>query len=388
MNMLLSGHQIELYESFKAFVLRNIIPKAASWDSSESIPKDLIDQMTKEGYLGSIVPEKYNGRSWDFVTFGLLNEAFGRGSSSLTDLITVQTMVETTLMKWGTENQRKQWLPLLAGGEIIGAYAMTEPTAGSDLQGMKTVFSKKQDRYVISGIKKWISFGEIADLFIVFGKLDGAPIAGLVSRRTPGVEVTSIKNMMGFKAGHLAQISFNGVEITEENILGKPGFAFSYIAPYGLHYGRISTACSACGLLRACFEESLSYVTQREVSGAKLAEKGMVRQMIAEMGVDLEATTQLCINACRAEDSHAPESIDKTLIAKYFSSRAVVRAASDAVQLRGASGCHEGHPVARYYRDAKIMEIIEGTTQIHQDILGRKFIKKAQGENSWNKYPH
>lgn len=378
MQTLLSGQLIERYKLFNEFVKQNVIPHVEEWDSQESIPSSIIKMMGEKGYLGSIVPKKYEGQSMDYVLFGLLNEAFGRGSSSLTDLITVQTMTEITLLKWGSEPLRQHWLPPLAKGELIGAYAMTEPSTGSDLTSMKTTFSRKHEKYIVNGVKKWISFAELADVFIVFGKLNELPTTCLVPRSSPGVSVKPIKNMMGFRAGHLGEVSFNEVEIPEENIIGKPGFALSYIAPYGLHYGRMSTACSAWGLMRACLEESTAYVADRQVGGVKLQEKGMIREIIAKMGVNVEAATQLCINACKAEDMHSPEAMDKTLIAKYFTSKAVVHAASDAVQIKGASGCHEGSPVARYYRDAKIMEIIEGTSQVHLDILGKRFIEKRQ----------
>ena len=177
--------------------------------------------------------------------------------------------------------------------------------------------------------------------------------------------------MLGFRAAGLAQINFHDVEVPSVNIVGKSGFALSHIAPVGLQYGRISTACSAAGLLRGCFEESISYAATRKVANQTVGNIGMIRSMIAKMGTDLQAARFLCYAACRAEDEHLPESFSKTLIAKYHSSRAAVRAASDAVQIRGASGCHESSPVARYYRDAKLMEILEGTTQIHEHILGR-----------------
>jgi alkylation response protein AidB-like acyl-CoA dehydrogenase len=182
---------------------------------------------------------------------------------------------------------------------------------------------------------------------------------------------------MGFRAAGLAEIHFNDVEVPSANLVGKPGFALSHVAPVGLHYGRISTACSALGLLGGCFEESIAHAAVRKVGDRTMGDIGMIRSLIARMGTDLEAARFLCHNACRAEDDHLPEAFEKTLMAKYFTSRAAVRAASDAVQIRGASGCHGSAPVSRYYRDAKIMEIIEGTTQIHEDILGKIFVDQA-----------
>jgi alkylation response protein AidB-like acyl-CoA dehydrogenase len=182
---------------------------------------------------------------------------------------------------------------------------------------------------------------------------------------------------MGFRSAGLAQLTFNDVEVPSANIVGKPGFALSHVAPVGLQYGRISTACSGLGLLRGCFEESIAYAAVRKIEEKTVGEIGMIRSLIARMGSDLEAGRLLCHNACRSEQDHVPEAFEKTLTAKYFTSRAAVRGASDAVQIMGAAGCHESSPVARYYRDSKIMEIIEGTTQIHEELLGKIFVGQA-----------
>jgi hypothetical protein len=181
---------------------------------------------------------------------------------------------------------------------------------------------------------------------------------------------------MGFRAAGLAKLTLENVEVPISNIVGKAGFGFSHVAPVGLQYGRISTACSALGLLRGCFEESIAHASERRIADRTVGELGMIRTLIARMGTDLQAGTLLCINACRSEDQHAAEAFEDALTAKYFTSRAAVQAASDAVQIRGASGCHESSPTARHYRGAKIMEIIEGTTQIHEELLGQIFLAR------------
>jgi alkylation response protein AidB-like acyl-CoA dehydrogenase len=182
---------------------------------------------------------------------------------------------------------------------------------------------------------------------------------------------------MGFRAAGLAQLHFENVKVPAANLVGKPGFALSHVAPVGLHYGRISTACSALGLLRGCFEESIAHAARRKIGDKTVGEMGMIRSLIARMGTDLEAARLLCHDACHSEDEHLPEVFEKSFMAKYFTSRAAVSAASDAVQIRGASGCHGSSPTSRFYRDAKIMEIIEGTTQIHEDVLGKMFVDQA-----------
>jgi len=373
----LTEEQKNRYKEFKEFVSFNIEPLADQWDRDEKIPESTFKLLAKAGYLGSNIPAEYGGKGWDFVTFGLLNEAIGRGMSSLTDLLTIQAMVSMTLVKWGTDEQRRFWLPLLARGDIIGAFALTEPGCGSAIQSIETTFRQEGDKFILSGQKKWISYGQKAGVFLVFGKLDDKPLACLVPRDAEGLKVKPIRNMLGFRAARLAQISFNDVEVQSANIIGKAGFALSYVAPIGLQYGRISTACSALGLLRGCVEESVKYASTRKIMDRAVGSIGVIRSLIARMGTDLQAAAHLCYSACKAEDDHSPEAFEKTLMAKYFASRAAVRAASDAVQGRGASGCHGSSPVARYYRDAKIMEIIEGTTQVHEQLLGKLFVDKA-----------
>jgi alkylation response protein AidB-like acyl-CoA dehydrogenase len=379
MEQLLTDFQKGKHEEFKTYVTLNVEPFAAQWDRDQRIPDSAISTIAQRGYLGCCLPPEYGGQGWDVLTFGLLNEAFGRGSSAFTGVLTVQAMVSMALLKWGTTEQKQKWLAPLAKGDIIGAFALMEPGAGSAIQTLVTEFtqSSEGDSFILNGNKKWISCAQFAALFLVFGTLGRRPVAFVVPRETPGLHVEPISDLMGFRAAGLGELHFKDVEVPATNLVGKPGFALSHVATVGLHYGRISTACSALGLLRGCFEESIAHAAVRKIGEQTVGDIGMIRSLIARMGTDLEAGSFLCQNACRAEDDHLPEVFEKTLMAKYFTSKAVVRAASDAVQIRGASGCHASSPVSRYYRDAKIMEIIEGTTQIHEDLLGRIFVDQA-----------
>jgi alkylation response protein AidB-like acyl-CoA dehydrogenase len=374
----LTDRQEARHGEFKAFTASNVEPFAGEWDREQRLPDSAILLLANSGYLGCCLPTDYGGQGRDTVTFGLLNEALGRGSPALTGVLTVQSMVSMSLLKWGTKEQKATWLPLLAKGEMIGAFALTEPGAGSDIQSLSTAFAPDGDRLILNGAKKWISCGQFAAVFLVFGKLGPLPVACLVPRDAPGVEIEPIDDLMGFRAAGLAAIRFDGVKVSSANLVGKPGFALSHVAPVGLQYGRISTACSALGLLRGCVEESVAYAARRRIGERSVGELGMIRSLIAGMGTDLEAARLLCHDACRAQDEHLPEAFERALIAKYFTARAAVKAASDAVQIIGASGCHGSSPVSRFYRDAKIMEIIEGTTQIHEDLLGGIFVDRGR----------
>lgn len=379
MNLPLTAEQQKRRGEFEAFAAARVAPFAGEWDRAQEIPRTVISELARAGYFGATLPVELGGQGWDVVTFGLLNEALGRHDSALTGFVTVQSMVSMSLLKWGTPAQRGEWLPAIARGEKIGAFALTEPGAGSDLQALSTVFTlgAGPGELMLNGGKKWISCGQQADVFLVFGKLNDQPIAALVPRKSAGFEIEPIKDLLGFRAAGLAQLRFRDVSVPAVNVVGRPGFAFSHVAPIGLQFGRISTAYSALGLLRGCFEESTAYASARTVGERRIGDLGMIQSMIAKMGSDLEAARLLCWSACRAEDEHLPESFTQGFIAKYFVSRAAARAAADAIQIHGAAGCHESSPVARFYRACKIMEIIEGTTQVHERVLGEAFVNEA-----------
>jgi alkylation response protein AidB-like acyl-CoA dehydrogenase len=335
--------------------------------------------MGDAGHFGITLPREYGGWGGTAVTFGLLNEAVGRGSSALTDVITCQAMVSMAVLKWGTPAQKSQWIPSLATGDTIGAFAMTEPGAGSDTPSLSTRFdpASSDGELILNGRKKWISCAQFADIFLVFGMLGQRPVACVVDKGTPGFSIEPIRDLLGFRAAGLAELHFDNVRVPASRVVGKPGFGLSHVATVALHYGRISTACSGAGLVRGCLEESVSYAATRTIGTQTVGDLGMIRSLLTRMGTDAEAARLLCVSACQAEDAGRPDAFEKTLMAKYFTSRAAVRAASDAVQIRGASGCHGSSAVSRFYRDAKILEIIEGTTQIHEQILGRMLVDRA-----------
>jgi alkylation response protein AidB-like acyl-CoA dehydrogenase len=375
----LDDAQQSRYAQFKEFVSSHVEPFADEWEREQTLSQEALSHLAASGYLGATLPVEYGGKGWDVVTFGLLNEAFGRGSPSLTSVLTVQAMHAMAIVRWGTREQKSQWLPRLASGELIAAFALTEPAAGSALHTLTTRYSRDagSQSLRLNGVKRWITCAQIAGVFLVFGTLDEQPIACIVPRESPGLSVEPIRELMGFRAAGLATVTFRDVEVPAANIVGKAGFGFSHVAPVGLHYGRISTACHALGMLRGCVEESAAYAARRKIGEQTVGEFGMIRTLIARMATDLQAATLLCLNACRSEDDHAAEAFEDAFIAKYFASRAAVSAASDAVQILGAAGCHESSPTSRYYRSAKITEIIEGTTQIHEDLLGKTIVGRS-----------
>ncbi len=379
METILNEQKKELYHQFNEFTDRYVAPVSHLWEEDQKVSEQVIAICAENGFLGATMPEEYGGRGWDFITYGLLNEAVGKASVSLSGLFNVHTMVSQSLLKWGTADQIDHWLPLLSRGSLIGALALTEPAAGSDLKRMKTDMTLDGNDIVINGVKRWITFGARADLVLVFGKMHNQPTACLVPADTNGLKISHIKDMLGFKAAYLARLEFKDCRIPKENLLAKEGVAFAYLAPYALEFGRISVAWTALGIIRACLELCSYYSLKRITFDDYLINHGAVRAMIADMGVAYEASKLLCFNACLAKDRHQADATQKIMVAKYFCAKQAVKQASNAVQILGAIGCNENFSVARCYRDAKVLELIEGSNEIHQMILGKNFAEKNKG---------
>lgn len=363
-------------QSFRDYATERLMPHASEWDRAGRIPPELIRALGAEGYLCGIIPKTYGGAGWNCQTMGVQHEAFGRVSSSLTVLLTVSAMVASTIVKWGSGDQRKEWLGKIASGECIAAYALTEPQAGSDLAKIECRLERRGGDLVLTGTKKWITFATEADLFLVFAVLEGQPTAVLVPRTLPGVSVHPVEDMLGFRAAGIGEVQFEGVALPESNVVGRVGFGFSMVAPYGLHHGRMSTAFSSLGLVRACLETASQYASEREVAGGLLAEKGIVKSLMARMGVQYDAAWELCMAGARAEDAGSYEAYQKILAAKHFASTTANSAAHDMGQVLGAAGMQGSRPAERYFRDARIMEIIEGSTQVLELLLGKIYIDK------------
>lgn len=366
MKIELTPQQKQAQFEFKAFVDEEIIPHADQYDRQEHTPNELIKKLAQKGYLGAALPKDKGGSGMDAIAFGLLNEEIGRGCSSLRSLLTVHNMVSQALLKWGNKFQKENWLPKLASGEIIAAFALSEPNVGSDAKSIETTATRSGDYYVLNGQKKWITYGQIANVFLVFAQDEGKPTAFLVEKNTPGLTVKPVFGMLGTRASMLAELHFNNCKIPLENLVCRQGFGFSHVASFALDYGRYSVAWGCVGIAQACLEACIQYTNKRQQFGVYLKEHQLIRQMIAEMVVNIKAAKLLCYQAGYLKDNSDPKSIMETSIAKYFASTTATKTANDAVQIHGANGCSSEYSVQRYLRDAKIMEIIEGSNQIQQ----------------------
>jgi hypothetical protein len=283
-------------------------------------------------------------------------------------------MVNLAIAKWGTDKQRQQWLPRLATGQTIGAFALTEPDIGSDAKHISTTAGDQQDHYRISGQKKWISFGQIADLFLVIARCKDKPTAFLVKRDTKGLEIEPITGVLGGGAIMLARLKFNNCRIPKRNMLGTVGTGFSHLASIALDYGRFSVAWGCVGMAQTCLASSMRYARNRKQFGVLLREHQLVQAMLTDMTVQVKAATLMCKHAALLRQSQDPAAMGETLSAKYFAAKMINAVARDAVQIHGANGLSQDYPVSRFLRDAKAMEIIEGTNQMHQMLIAKYMI--------------
>ncbi len=377
MKIELTAQDRETRDACRSFVNAEIAPHANRFDREERLPRELLGRVASEGYLGFTLPEEYGGGGRGMCAFGLVCEEVGRGCSSVRSLLTVHGMVGHALQRWGSRRQKQHWLPRLASGSTLAAFALTEPNVGSDAQGVEATATQADDSFLLSGRKKWITFGQIADLFLVFARCEGQPTAFLVERESPGLTVEPIHGMLGVRASMLAALHLNDCRIPAENLVGRIGLGHSHVSSAALDFGRFSVSAGCVGIARASLEASVRYAGERRQFGAYLKDHQLIQELIADMVTGVEAARLLCLQAASLKDARRPESYMQTFIAKYFASTTATKAANSAVQIHGANGCSSDYDVQRYLRDARVMEIIEGSNQIQQMAIARYGCQEA-----------
>ena len=361
-----SGAQSAVRARTRAFVQERIAPHADRWEREDGFPVELVAELRRAGLLGAPLPEEVGGRGLDPVAYGLLTEEVARGCSSVRSLLTVHDMSTLAVQRWGGRRLREELVPAMARGETLVAFALSEPSVGSDAAAVETEARRDGSHLVLDGRKRWITCGRIADLFLVVARGERGPVALLVDADTPGLTRTPIPGMMGTGASHLAELTFQGCRVPEERLVGRPGFGFSAVAGTTLDHGRYSVAWGAVGIAQASLDAATRYTEERRQFGAPLRDHQLVRRKLTEMIADTRAARLLCYRAGYLRATGSPGALPETQVAKYFASRAAVRAARTAVQLHGANGLSPDYPVGRYLRDAQVTEIIEGSTQIQQ----------------------
>ena len=371
MRVELSGAQREARLRFRRFAQEHVAPHAGGWDREGRVPPELIGRLRENGYLGAPLPVEVGGGGFDAITYGLLTEELARGCSSVRSLLTVHDMVALAVWRWGGRELKAQVGPHVARGELLCALALSEPEAGSDAAGVQTEASAAEGGYVLRGRKKWITYGQVADLFLALTRCEGKLTAFLVPADAEGFSRRPLDGIVGTRASLLAELEFDECFVPASHLVGRIGFGLSHVVGAALDHGRYSVAWGAVGIAQACLDACLEYTSSRKQFGVELAQHQLVQRKLTNMITDTRAARLLCYRAGYMRQVGDPDAASETLVAKYFASKAAVRAANDAVQLHGANGLTEDYPVARYLRDARVTEIIEGSTQIQQVNIAR-----------------
>ncbi|MBY5556358.1 acyl-CoA dehydrogenase [Rhizobium leguminosarum] len=373
--MILSDLQQQISDLARDFARDRLAPGAAKRDREHLFPREELKEMGELGLLGMLVPEAYGGSDTGVVAYAAALEEIAAGDGPCSTIMSVHSSVGCVpILKFGIEEQRQRFLPKLASGEWIGGFALTEPQAGSDASNLKTRARRDGDDYVLDGSKQFITSGKNGHVIIVFAVTD--PDAGkkgitafIVPTDTPGYEVIRVEEKLGLHASDTCQIAFNGMRIPAELRLGAEGEGYR-IALANLEGGRIGIAAQAVGMARAAFEAARDYARERIAFGKPIVEHQAVAFRLADMAVRIEAARQLVFHAASLREAGLP-CLSEASMAKLFASEMAERVCSDAIQIHGGYGYMADYPVERIYRDVRICQIYEGTSDVQRMVIAR-----------------
>jgi alkylation response protein AidB-like acyl-CoA dehydrogenase len=370
----LTPEQELIRRSAREFCDREIVPNAREWDRSERMDEAIVPKLAEIGFLGCALPEEFGGMGLDTITYCLVMEELGRADSSVRGIVSVNNgLAGKTIAKWGTDEQRRQWLPKLASGEALGCYGLTEPGSGSDPASLVTRATRDGGDWVIDGSKIFITLGSWAGVALVFARTGGEGARGiscfLVPTDSPGFSARKIDGKLGLRAQDTAELVFDGVRVPDSARLGDEGAGFK-VAMSALDNGRISLAAGAVGVAQACVDASVAYGGERKQFGKPLAQFQLIQELIADMAVETEAARMMAWRAAALADRGESYTLAASQ-AKYYASEVAVRAANAALQVHGGYGYVDEFPVARYLRDARVLTLYEGTSQIQKLLIGR-----------------
>jgi alkylation response protein AidB-like acyl-CoA dehydrogenase len=371
----LTDEQRLIKETARDFSDREIAPRARENDRNEHFDTELVQKIADMGFLGAIVPEQYGGRGVDYRTYGLIVEEIGRGCSAMRTVVSVVTsLVCSSLDRWGSEEQKQEWLPRLCTGEALGCFALTEPDTGSDAANLKTRAEKIDGGWRINGTKMWISLGNYAKLALVFAQTDPSLehrgiACFLVPTDSEGFSSQEIHGKLGLKGSDTASLGLDGIEVPDSALMGEVGDGFK-IAMSALDSGRYSVAAGCVGICQGSLDASVAYAKERTQFDRPIASFQLVQELIADIVVETEAARYLVWRAGWIKDQGRP-STTETSIAKLYATEAAVKCANNAIQVHGGSGYVDDYPVERYLRDARVTTLYEGTSQIQKLIIGR-----------------
>jgi butyryl-CoA dehydrogenase len=368
----LTDEQRLIRETARDFADGEIVPRARENDRNEHFDTELVQKIADMGFLGAIVPEEYGGRGVDYRTYALIVEEVGRGCSAMRTVVSVVTsLVCSSLVRWGSEEQKQEWLPQLCSGEALGCFGLTEPDTGSDAANLKTRAKQVDGKWRISGGKMWISLGNYSKLALVFAQTDPEKkhkglACFLVPTDQPGFTTQEIHHKLGLKGSDTAELALDDVE---GDLMGEVGEGFK-IAMSALDSGRYSVAAGCVGICQGSLDASISYAKERTQFDRPIGSFQLVQEMIADMVVQTDAARGLVWRAGWLKDQGKP-STTETSIAKLYATEAAVKCADLGIQVHGGSGYVDDYPLERYLRDARVTTLYEGTSQIQKLIIGR-----------------
>lgn len=379
MDFELTEEQRMVQQMARDFAEREVRPKARELDREGRWPKELVDRMAELGLLGVAIPSEYGGAGADTVSYALAMEEIARACASTAVIMSVNnSLVCDPLLKFGTDAQKKEFLEPLASGRMLGCFGLTEPASGSDASHMETVAEDQGDHWVINGSKNWITNGPHADLIIVFAAHDksaGAKgtTAFIVPKGTPGFTTQPRDHKLGIHAAHSCTVFFENCRIPKSHQLGEKGMGFK-IAMATLDGGRIGIAAQAIGIARAALEEAIAYAKERKAFGEPIANKQAIQFMIADMAMELDAARLLTLRAAYLKDKGVRHTRESSM-AKLFASEVATRVTHKNIQIHGGYGYSVEYDAERHYRDARITEIYEGTSEIQRIVIAGQTLK-------------
>jgi len=376
--MLLSSEQQQIRDTLREFARDELAPNAAAWDRDHTFPRNALRALGALGVLGIVVPETWGGAGLDYVSLAVALEEIAAGDGATSTIVSVQNSVVCgPINAFGSDAQKTRYLPSLAGGEQLGCFCLTEPQTGSDASAIATRADRRGDSYVLNGVKQFITTGANADVAIVFALTDKAAgkkgmSAFIVDVKTPGFVVARIEEKLGQRASDTAQIVFENCAVPAANLLGREGDGYR-IALANLEGGRIGIAAQAVGMARAAFEAALGYARERQAFGKPIAEHQAVNFRLADMATKIDVARQMVWHAAALRDAGEP-CLKEASMAKLFASEMAETVASDAIQIHGGYGYVADFPVERIYRDVRVCQIYEGTSDIQRMVIGRAIL--------------
>ncbi|MFE2012709.1 acyl-CoA dehydrogenase family protein [Streptomyces sp. NPDC059491] len=377
MDLALSEEQEAVRRLAEEFVAREVAPHVVAWDRAEAVDRAIVKKLGAVGFLGLTIPEEYGGSGGDHLAYCLVTEELGRGDSSVRGIVSVSLgLVAKTIASWGSEEQKHAWLPRLAAGEALGCFGLTEPGTGSDAGNLATRAVRDGDAgdYVVNGSKMFITNGTWADVVLLFARTNDTPghrgvSAFLVPTDTPGLTRREIHGKLGLRGQATAELVLEDVRVPASAMLGPEGKGFA-VAMSALAKGRMSVAAGCVGIAQAALDAAVRYAGEREQFGRSIASYQLVQELISDIAVDVDAARLLTWRVADLID-RGQDFATAASTAKLYASEAAVRAANNALQVFGGYGYIDEYPVGKLLRDARVMTLYEGTSQIQKLIIGR-----------------